>query len=112
MTEIILLFIFLIPAMLGLAELLHILKLFILKPQKPIISYKVIFLTNDSAVQQLQYILEQYMWIGKNNNFNLVVVNSLLSEENYDECKLIANKHNLTFCSVEELDGYLKILAG
>ena len=54
----------------------------------------------------------QYMWIGKNNNFNLVVVNSLLNEENYDECKLIANKHNLIFCSVEELDGYLKILAG
>ena len=67
MLKIFLTIIFLIPSMLGLAEILHILKLYILKPSKPSIAYKIIFLTNDMPLEHMSYIIEQYRWQGRSN---------------------------------------------
>ena len=110
MFEIFLLVLFLIPAMLGLAEILHILKLHILKPQKPMISYKVIILTDDTAVENMRYAIEQYLWQPGNNNGNLVFVNSLLNKENFTVCKELAERYSIGFYSKKELEEYFNLI--
>lgn len=112
MVEIFLVILFLIPAMLGLAEILHILKLYILKPQNPIISYKMIILTDSSPVEHMKYVIEQYLWQSKKNNSSLIFVNSLLCEENFKACKNLAEHYGFSFYSKEEIKEYLNLLIG
>lgn len=107
MVKIILIVLFLIPAMLGLAELLHIFKLFLLKPKKSLLSYKIIILTDNSPLEQMRYVIEQYIWQSEKNSSGIVFVNSLLSNLNLIECKNLADKYGLTFCSKKELEAYL-----
>ena len=105
-----LLILFLIPAMLGLAEILHILKLYILKPEKPIISYKVVILTNTSPLEHMKYVIEQYLWQKEKNSAKLIFINSLLSEDNFNNCKALAESYDLGFCSREEINDYLNLI--
>ena len=110
MIEICLVILFLIPAMLGLAEILHILKLYILKPQNPIISYKVIILTDSTPIEDMKYVIEHYLWLSKKNNSSLIFVNSLLCEENFNACKKMAEYYGFSFCSKDEIKEYLNLL--
>ncbi|MBQ6825501.1 MAG: hypothetical protein IJP34_02435 [Clostridia bacterium] len=106
MVEIVFFIIFLFFAVLGLAEVLHILKCRLLKPKKDIISYRIIILTNDNPENQLLYAVEQCLW-HYGNCFNLVAINSYLSLENLTECEKIAKKYDIYFCSAEKLANFL-----
>lgn len=106
MTEIIISLICLVPLILGLSELLHCIKLHLLKPSKPMITYKLIFLRNENCVEHLTYAKEQYLWNGKRDALNLVVIYSALNEENLAVCGEIAQKYGFIFCSVQELKNF------
>ena len=82
MFKIFLLFLALVPMMLGLAELIHILKLRILKPKNPIISYRVVILTNNMPLEHMRYVTEQYLWYSGKNSAKPVFINSLLKNLN------------------------------
>ncbi len=110
MAEFFLVFIFLIPTVLGLSELLHILKLNILKPKKPSVSYKVIILTDNFPVEQMLFEIEKYKWLGKHNGNSLIFVNSLLSFKNLQSCKAIAEKNSFSFCKIEEVKKYIEMI--
>lgn len=109
MIEIILLILCLIPAMLGLAELLHSLKLYILAPKNKAISYTVICLTGYSPQQQLRFAIEKYSWMGEKS---IIAVNTFVPEEDFEECREIAEKNNIIFCSADELTDAIKTIAG
>ncbi len=109
MLEVIFFLLFLIPAMLGISELLHTLKILILAPKKPVISYNIIILNNDNPHQQLLHTVYQYAWYGRELTGIIVAVNSFLNDENYSCCKEIAEKNNIIFCSFEELDKIINI---
>lgn len=106
MVEIVFFIIFLVFAVLGLAEVLHILKCRLLKPKKDIISYRVIILTNDNPENQLLYAIEQCLW-QYGSCFNLIAVKSYLSLENLVECEKIAKKYDISLCSLEKLANFL-----
>ena len=110
MVEIILAVLFLIPAMLGLAELLHIFKMYILKPTKPVICYKIIILTNDNPLSQVIYETEKYSWHGKTGGASLIFIGSLLDDENLTECRIAAESKGFIFCMAEELKKYLDLI--
>ncbi len=110
MVEIILAFLFLIPAMLGLAELLHIFKMYILKPSDPVICYKTIILTNDNPLSQMFYEIEKYTWHGKSSGANLIFLSSFLDDENSAECRIAAESRGFIFCTAEELKEYLDLI--
>ena len=103
MGEIILFLIFLIPAMLGLAEIIHIFKTCLFYP-KNTDSYVLIYLSNENPALKLSFVLEQYYWLGKRYVENVIAIASDLSEENYEMCKNIADKHGIIFCNEIELD--------
>ncbi len=110
MFEIFFWILFLIPAMLGLAEILHFVKLYILKPKKAMISYKVVILTNDTAVENMRYAIEQYLWQAGRNGSSLIFVNSLLNKEIFFACKEIAERYDVGFYSKKELEEYLNLI--
>ena len=112
MLKIFLILILFIPLILGLSELLHTFKLYILKPKKPLVSYKIIFLTDENCVEELLYAKERFLWQGRNETLNLILVNSALSQENFKICYEIAENYGLIYCSSEELKNYVGIISG
>lgn len=106
MGEIILFLVFLIPAMLGLAEIIHIFKTCLFYP-KNIDSYMLVYLSNENSAAKLNFVLEQYYWFGKKYFGNIIAIASDLNKENYDVCQNIAEKHGIIFCNENELDEVL-----
>ena len=110
MFDIIFVVLFMIPAMLGLAELLHILRLRLLKPDNKVLCYKVIILTNDNPMSQMLYEIEKYAWQGKSSALNLIFINTLLEGKKIDECRLTAEKKGFIFCGTQEFKKYLDLI--
>lgn len=102
MGELILFLIFLIPAMLGLAEIIHIFKTRI-RYSEASNSYMLVYLCGENPVEKLNYALEQYFWLGRRYVGNIIAVATDLSEENYNTCRNIALKHEIIFCNENEL---------
>ncbi len=105
MIEIVLLMICLVPTMLGLAEIIHWLKLLILSPKKKVPSYVVLYLTESSPREQISFAAEKYSYYGDRN---IIAVNTFVREEDFEECKAIADKNDIIFCSANELLENLK----
>ena len=102
MAELILFLFLLIPAMLGLAEILHLIKTYILYPHKTD-SCMVVYLKGENPVGRLKFALEQYCWLGKRYIGNIIAVSSGLDGEDYDICREIALNHGIIFCGEDEL---------
>ncbi len=100
MIKSILLIICLIPTMLGVSEILHWLRLLILAPEKKPITYTVVCLTSDSAKEQIRFAAAKY---SNSGHKNIIAVNSSVEEQDINECKEIADKNDIIFCSAEEL---------
>ncbi len=98
---------FLIPATLGLAEILHILKRLILKPTKPYSSTTLIFIDGENAPLQLLYAAEQYLWQGKSEGTSVIAVYSSDDELDLNYCQNICKKNGFELCNIEEISGRL-----
>lgn len=90
-----LLLVFLIFAVFGLSEFLHILKLFIIFPKRRLYSHLVVNLQNKTAEKQLLYICEQYKWHGKSFADFIVLGVGELDTQTYNKCKSIANRYGI-----------------
>ncbi len=101
--KIFLLFVFLVPAMLGLAELLHILKGWLIKPDKPAYRVMLVFIDGENAPQQLLYTAEQYLWQGRKESDRVIAVYSSDDDTDIDYCRSICDKNGMSFCSKQEL---------
>lgn len=104
MTEIIFVFIFLVPAMLGTAELLHILKLYIAFPGKGMCSYSVIFLGNEDFAEKIKYACDQLLWYGKRYTKQIIAVDTGLSPENREAALTLTRRYNTVFCDVGSIE--------
>ena len=108
MFEVIFCFLMLVPTMLGIAELIHMLKSSIINKKGKIFSYIVVVLENETAVSQLLYQIEKYKWQGNRYAQNIVAINSYLDEENEKLCGEIAKKYGVCLCTFEEISGNVK----
>ena len=98
-------------AILGLAELIHGIWLILITPRRAVKSFAVIWLVDGYAEQQLRFAAEQARWLGYNYAENVIAVNSDLSEENFRNCKYIAERNNILFCPAEDLEEMITILS-
>lgn len=103
LTEIIILILAVLLCTLGLAEVIHALKLYIFSPKKKPLSYLVVYLGKDDPESQLRYLGEKYLWQGKRLADNVIAVNSAVSPESLKTCAEIAAKYNIVYCSAESL---------
>lgn len=103
MTEIIILILAVLLCTLGLAEVIHAVKLYIFSPRKKPLSYLVVYLEKDDPESQLRHLGEKYLWQGKRLADNVIAVNSAVSLESFKPCAEIAAKYNIIYCSAESL---------
>ncbi len=100
--ELILTVICIFPLMLGLADILHNIKLFLLGG-KVRSNKTVIFLLDDAFPQrELALIAEQKRWQGKAFANKVYVVYSKLSNDEVLECENVASKNNIFLYSLND----------
>lgn len=112
MGEITFFIIFSIPALFGLAELLHYLKVYIISPKVASTKYLIVFLGDNSPCKQLALAGEEYFWRGRKYAYNIIAVDCGISDEDYLVCHSFCNKNNFIFCSYNELGEYLEVISG
>ncbi len=94
MVEIIFKLLVLVPAVLGVSEIIHLIKMAINSPSKKPKNYWVVMLEEGSAEQQLKYAILKHTW--QNSEYkNLVVITNNVSGEELDVCKELAQKYGI-----------------
>ncbi len=101
MAEIVLNLVFAIPAVLGLAEIIHSVKLWLLKPKNRGKRILVLIPNTDDFERQILSAYEQFKWQGKRLADKIVVVDSFVDES--QECKKITEELGIEFCALSEL---------
>lgn len=112
MTEFIVLTLVSFLCILGLADIIHAIRLCVFSPKNKAITYLVIYLKADDPESQLKYVGEQYLWQGRRLADNVIAVNTALSEDASESCEKIAEKYNIIFCSSDELCNAVELLSG
>ncbi len=88
-------FIFLVLSIYGLSEFLHFLKIKLLVPRGKKNLHIVIKLDEDSAISQLAFVGEQYLWYG-NKYADLITADiGDLSKATALECENLAKRYNI-----------------
>lgn len=106
MSEKILLYILLIPAMLGLAEILHFLKLYITRGKAKCKKCVLFYLCGENCFCSLKAILEECSWQGRNFAEKVVVVDCGI--EDIEECLSEANNSGIVFIKPTDLPEFFK----
>ncbi len=112
MGELIFFLIFSIPAIYGVAELIHILRGLIITPKAFASKYLILYLGENMPYQQLLSAFFEFSWYGKKYAQNIIAVDCGIHENDYDICLGFCKKNNLIFCNVGELAGYLDVITG
>ena len=112
MGEAIFFIVFIIPAILGVAELIHLLRVYIICPKINSTSYLIIFLGESSPCKQLAFAAEELSWRGKKYAQNIIAVDCGLNAEEYQICYSFCEKNNFIFCNTKELQGYIDVITG
>ena len=108
MAETILLILLLFPSMLGLAELMHLAKAYILAPKAHPKKTLVVYLYGEYAVEQLRLILEEYNWQGEKYAQQIIAVDCGIEGSQYAECEKMAGKNRIIFCNQKDLSSVFK----
>lgn len=106
MPEKILLYILLIPAMLGFSEILHFLKLYITRGKTKCKKCVLFYLCGKNCFCSLKGILEEFSWQGKGFAEKIVVVDCGI--EDMEECLLAAKNSDIVFIKPTDLPEFLK----
>lgn len=92
--EIFLLILALIPTVLGVAELIHLLRMLVFSPLKKPESYVLVILESDLAEEQLKYAILKFGW--EHNNFKrLIAVPKGISESELSSCRVLAEEYGV-----------------
>lgn len=97
MTQTILIILLLFPSMLGLAELIHLAKVYIILPKVKPEKAVIVYLEGENSVEQLLFILQEYAWQGERYAKKIAAVDRGIPENLIDECKRIAEKNGIVF---------------
>ncbi len=106
MDEKILFYIILIPAMLGLAEILHFLKLYITRGSKHPKKCVLFYLAGKNCFCSVKAILEEYLWLGKSFAEKIVIVDCGI--EDMKECLSAVKDGEIVFVKPKDLPEILK----
>ena len=101
MAEIVFNVVFAIPAILGMSEIIHSVKLWLLKPKNKGKRIMVLIPDTDDFESQILSLYEQLKWQGKRLADKIVVVDCFVNEK--EECKRIAENSGIEVCSLSEL---------
>lgn len=102
-------FVFLvIPAIIGVAEMLHSLKMAMLLPKDDCRNFSCVFLQEENAVIQLKLFSEEVKWSGSKKTKENFAVYEKLSPKVLEECILLANENDFRIVDLEEFNRIIK----
>ncbi len=104
MTEIILKLLITVFCVLGIAEFLHILKQKIIAPELDPKTRLIVYLSGDTPDLQLACVINEYNWYRKFKPQKIIGVYSVIDEETLENCRKIANRHNIFLVSSDDSD--------
>ncbi|MGN0493582.1 MAG: hypothetical protein ACI4F7_08045 [Acutalibacteraceae bacterium] len=90
-------------SMLGLAELLHGIKLRLTAPRRKALTYSVVLLSGNDPEEQLLFAVQQKMWLGSSYSDYIIAVNNGLDKKRDKACRYIAEKYGVNYLTPEEL---------
>lgn len=103
-------------SMLGLAELLHGIKLRLTAPRHKAPTYSVVLLSCGEPEEQLLFAVGQKMWLGSGYSDYIIAVNNGLEEKEDKACRYIAEKYGAYYLTPNELkaeiDEYIPLTVG
>lgn len=102
-----LLAVFLIFAILGLADFLHFIVLRFMSDGERALTYSVLILRKGDPEKQLCFAAEQMKWNGRFYADGVIALGDFLEENERNSCVETAKKYNIIFCSAEELKKYV-----
>lgn len=108
MAETLFILFLILPAVLGMAEILHLLKSFLLGCTVKGRRYSIVFLENEDAVTTLRTFCEEKNWYGRHADDKLFAVYKELSQEVLVDCREIAEKNDIIFLSADSLGGNIE----
>lgn len=95
--KLLLFFLFLLLAIFGLCEFLHLIKLLLVFPKREMNSTLVVMLREETAIKQTVFAVEQLKWLGNKYADRVIIVAENLSTDTLHECERLAKKYNLKF---------------
>ncbi len=107
MTEYILLATGLIICIVGLAEILHSVKLFLFSSNKKSSTYSLVILSNENYLGQLRYVAEQRNWLGSKYADYVVAINDFLDFDNINKASTFAKSKGIMICSLKQFESVI-----
>ncbi len=108
MAEIVFILVFAFPAVLGMAELIHTAKLWLVSSRHNPKRVMIVVPDNNNFEKQIMGVYEDFKWQGSKYAQRIVVMDNLLNGENKKECAALAAKLGFEICSVVELEDLVK----
>ncbi len=108
MAEFVFFLILIIPAVLGISEMLHTAKHYLYSHKKTGKQVLIATVSDDSFRTQLVNIADQRNWYAKMYPQRIFIVMNGISSENTEECDRLIKKLNLEIYSQEKLAEHLK----
>ncbi len=105
--QIILMLITLFFAVIGLAEIIHFIRMRFLKPLGKTNLFSVLYLDGDNAEDQLRYAGEQMNWDGAHGR---IATYDQLSKQQESVCRQIARQYDIVLCPIDWLNKALEFM--
>ena len=101
MLEFVIYMLFLIPLILGFAEILHKIKVYIMYGKDDIKKEVRFNLGGKNSVLKLSRIVSEYNWYGR-NSADKIIISFCGNDEDSDECRKIAESNGFEFVNIRK----------
>lgn len=91
----------------GICEIIHSVRLILIRPSRRSGAVCVIWLKKGSAVSQLRFVCEQLRWWGKDFAEHIIAVSSDISGEELETCMKTAAESLVTLCPSDVLESVI-----
>ncbi len=111
MIEIILMSIVAILSVLGICEIIHAVKLFLIIPKRRYYNYSLIYLKKGKAPSQLKLAVEQRKWFGDTYAEFIIAVYDDLDVEELEFCSELVKKDDVVICPIQITEDVIKSIS-
>lgn len=111
MIELILISIALIFLVLGICDIIHVIRLFFILPKRRYYNYSLIYLKKGKALKQLKFAIEQRKWFGDTYAEFIIAVYDNLDDEELNFCSCLAKYYDVVICPIQITEDVIKSIS-
>ncbi len=108
MIELILISIALIFLVLGICDIIHVIRLFFIVPKRRYYNYSLLYLKKGKALRQLKFAIEQRKWFGDTYAEFIIAVYDDLDQNELNLCSSLAQRYDVVICPIQITEDVIK----